>query len=131
MKYTVILYATHQDKEYWEVDLPSGTDIEAVARQIHDDPYVVIRELEGDMVDSDPVETVSMHFSHMYNTLEAELDSLIETLKNTSSVNTVSAANELTRLRAERDRALYSLRNLAAVIESDSNNEQFRNGTMK
>jgi hypothetical protein len=68
MKYTVILYATHQDKEYWEVDLPSGTDIEAVARQIHDDPYVVIRELEGDMVDSDHVETVSMHFSQMYET---------------------------------------------------------------
>ena len=68
MKYTVELYVTHEDKEYWEIDIPANTDVEALAIKIRKDPYILFTDLEGDMVDSDHVETFSQVFKTMYET---------------------------------------------------------------
>jgi hypothetical protein len=65
MKYTVILKCTREDRELWEIDVPDETDAKQLAQAIRDDPYMVIRELEGDMTDSDPVHTHSLYFESM------------------------------------------------------------------
>ena len=70
MKYIVELYVTHADKEYWEIEVPEGTDINDLAIKISDDPYMVILDFEGDMVDSDHVETLNMSYNYMYKAEE-------------------------------------------------------------
>jgi hypothetical protein len=73
MKYTIELYATHQDKEWWEIDVPEGTDINDLAIKISDDPYMVILDFGGDMVDSDHIETLFLEFGSMCKTGSTEI----------------------------------------------------------
>lgn len=70
MKYIVELYVTHTDKEYWEIEVPEGTDINDLTHQLHDDPFMVMLDFEGDIVDSDHVETLNMTYNSMYKAEE-------------------------------------------------------------
>jgi hypothetical protein len=73
MKYTIELYVTRQDKEYWEIDVPDDTNVEALYKKLSEDPYLISYELEGDMVDSDHIETLFQEFGSMYETGSIEI----------------------------------------------------------
>ena len=76
MKYVIVMRATHEDKEYWEVDIPEDTDLKALAIKFSDDPYLVVLDLNGDLIDSDAIQTAGMEFHYMYKPEKGEANAV-------------------------------------------------------